>query len=129
MAEYNATVTNGSREFKARERIRLKDEKLHTPLKNILVAGTDEGLEINVQDYAIVHVENPHSSRAQEYDYIVLMDTEGNTYATGSSSFRESFLGIFNEMREEEPEQPVLIKVYGRPSKNYESGFLTCSLV
>lgn len=132
MAEmYKATVTHSSRKLTAKERIKLKDEKLHYKLNVVLDPSCTDGIYIEPKSWANVHVSNPHSSKSTEYDYLVVEDADGSTYMTGSESFREAFLSIWEEMQvalEENPEEEFKIHVYGQESKNYSSGFLTCSL-
>lgn len=125
---YTATIIESSRELSPREKLKFKDIKLHQTLKVALDPQVVEsgGLEIDVKGYAIVQINNPKSTKAKEYTYIVIEDKDGNTYFTGSNSFVDSFLEIYDVMKDE-PEE-FKIKVYGMPSKNYESGFLTCSI-
>jgi hypothetical protein len=129
--KYKATIVEATRNMTARERLKFTDEKAHVALKTALSPEVEQagGLIIeNPKGYAIVHVENPASKgQSKEYDYIVVEDVNGDTYATGSSSFIEAFTTIYNEMKDEDEEYNV--RIYGVDSKNFSGKFLTCSIV
>lgn len=126
---YKATVTTSSKELSARERIMMKDEKRHVKLNQMVSDSETQSVRFMPVAYAMVHVENPESTRSKEYEYLVVEDESGKTYATGSKSFIESFLGIWEEMDTDNTGETFEIEVYRAPSKNYETGFLTCSIL
>ena len=77
-------------------------------------------------DYVKLHVHND-KSESKEYDILVIIDSEGNKYKTGSEAFERSFRDIFDELKDE---KGWALKVFGKDSKNYKGKkFLSCSVV
>ncbi len=129
-----ATVVESSRELNAKERIKLKDEKNHMPLK--VVTKPDSAtpcIEIDVKGYALIKVHNERAKNNKDYEILVVEDKSGVTYSTSSNSMKEAFMDIWTEMKESCEDDSFLedfkINVYSLPSKNNENGFITCSLI
>lgn len=123
MTGYNAQVSFSSKDLTARERIAVKDTTNAIALDE---ATKDTPLLITPDYYAIVDI---HNEKAEDKDYhkYVIVDTAGNKYVTGSESFYNAFLEIFNEMQGESEEYSI--QAYRMPSKNYKGKeFLTCSI-
>lgn len=129
MERYTATVTESSRELSVKEKIKLKDEKLHQKLNVVLSEQVKEagGLVLEPDGWARVHVKNPYSKQREEYDFFVIIEKNGDTWMTGSQSFMEAFMDIWYDMKEY-PDEEFKIRVYTKDSKNYSSGFITCSI-
>lgn len=90
------------------------------------VNENDGEVIIEPKDYALLHVENDRSE-SKEYDVLILVDSGGTKFKTGSQSFFNAFMDIYNDLKDE---TGWSIKVYGKPSKNYNGkNFLTCSVV
>lgn len=127
MEGYKVEILGGSREFSKLERISLKDT---SDVVSIVDACGDDRLEITVVDYVILHIINPHSKKEKEYDKFVLITDEGDRYVTGSESFIDTFMNIWEEMQDEPGViYPVTIQCFVKESKNNPQGFLTCRLV
>lgn len=130
MTNYKVTVTEASRELSAKEKIMLKDTSNAIKL--------DEACEVSPLTfspvmYAILSV---HNEKSEDKDYMqyLIVDKEGNKYVTGSKSFWQSFIDIWEEMQgivnEDGSVEDYIIEVYKRDSKNYKGKkFISCSLV
>lgn len=122
---YSVTIreTNMT-ELTAREKILLKDTSDAIKLDE----ATREGeLIFSPISYAILDV---HNDKGEEKDYVqyLIIDSNNNKYLTGSNSFWNSFIDIFDDMAEENEEYEV--KAYRLPSKNYkDKDFITCSII
>lgn len=129
-----AKIVECSRELSAKEKIKLKDEKNHKPLK--VVTKPDSAtpcIEIDVNGYALIQVHNERAKNNKDYEILVIEDKNGVTYSTSSNSMKESFMDIWTDMKESCEDDSFLedfkINVYSLPSKNNENGFIICSLI
>lgn len=128
-SNYTATITEFSREFSAKERVMFKDLQNAESMIDFAKAAIENGAKaiIDVADYAVISI---HNEATEDVDYInyLLIDDKGNKYYTGSQSFWNSFMNIYNEMKDSEEEWAVELNLL--PSKNYKGKeILTCSLV
>lgn len=126
MENFKVTVVDCSKDLSPKERIKLKDTTAATKLD----AVTQEGpVTIYPTMYAVLTIENPKAD-VEKYDNYILSDDEGNTFATGSKSFWESFMGIYEEMGGFDSAEAWGVQVYRVPSKNYKGKeFLSCTVV
>ena len=123
MEDYKVEIKESSKELSARERISLKDTTNAIKLDEALAEGD---VIITPVDYAILGI---HNEKAEDKDYenYIIVDKSGTKYVTGSSSFWNSFIEIYEEMKDEEEEYSIL--AYRVESKNYKGKyFLTCSI-
>ena len=123
MYEVTIRETNMT-ELTARERILLKDTSDAIKLDEATRNGE---LIFKPVSYAILDV---HNDKGEDKDYVqyLIIDSDNNKYLTGSNSFWNSFIDIFNEMATEKEEYEV--KAYRLPSKNYkDKDFITCSII
>ena len=129
MTGYEAKIVFSSKELTAREKIKLKDLTNAVQLDEATQNADFEGagnLVITPDYYAEIAVHNEKSD-SKDYTKFVVVDKSGNKYVTGSESFMNAFLEIFNEMQGENEEYSI--EVYRMPSKNYKGKeFLTCSI-
>ena len=128
MTGYNVTITECSKELTAKEKIALKDysnaTQLDAELDNI------DSIVITPSYYALLDVHNEHSKQDKDYKKILIVDTAGNKFVTGSQSFFTAFKEIFDLMANEAPGEEYSIEVYKKPSKNYSGkSFISCSIV
>jgi hypothetical protein len=125
MAGFAVTITEASKEFTARERIMVKDTT--NAIKFDEVVTTDSSFVLTPVAYAVLSVHNEKSKDNKDYKQYIVIADDGNKYITGSSSFWNSFISIWEEMGDEEK---FSIEVYKKDSKNYKGKqFLTCSIV
>lgn len=126
---YKAKVADSSRELTAKEKIMLKDISNAISLDELTQEAqfNNEGVRLNIDYYVTIDV---HNDKADDKDYqqFILVDKEGKKYYTGSTSFINNFIDIFEELTEAGEE--VTIEIYRKESKNYKGKeFITCSVV
>lgn len=125
MNGYLVEIKEISRELTAKERIQIKDT---TDVVKLDEATKIEPVVIDVDLYAILSIHNEKSDNPDYLNYVVVAK-DGTRYTTGSESFFNSFINIFNEMQNE-TEEPWAIKVYRKPSTNRQGkDFITCSVI
>ena len=126
MEGYSAKVTFISKDIPTKEKIKLKDTSNATSLD----AATVEGPVVIEPDYyAEVSVHN-EKSEDKDYKKYIIVDKDGNKFATGSESFITAFKEIADDMEAEAPGEAYSIEIYRKPSANYKGKeFITCSLV
>lgn len=129
-SNYNATVSEASRELTPREKIMFKDlgnaVKLNDLAEGAHANGTKAIID-NVKDYAILSIHN-EASEDVDYNNYLIVDGAGNKYYTGSTPFWNSFKGIWDEMSTTDEEWGIELNLI--PSKNYAGKtVLTCSLI
>lgn len=125
MDGYKVTIVESSKELTAKERIAMKDTS--NAIKLDEVTKPEEPFVFTPVFYASIHVDNPNSED-KEYTQYIFVDNDGTKYMTGSKSFFDSFLNIWNEMDGEQEEWSI--EVTKHPSKKYSGKFfLTASIV
>lgn len=125
MENYKVTVREASKELSAKERIMMKDTSNALRLDNEINPG--DTIVINPMFHAVLDVHNERSEN-KDYTVLVIVDTDGKKYSTGSPSFLTAYLDIAEEM--EGSDESWSIEVYKMESKNYTGRhFLTCSIV
>lgn len=124
MTGYSVTIAESSKELNAKEKIRLKDTSDAVKLDE---ATKDGAITVTPVAYVILNIHNEKSDNV-DYNNYLIEDEDGTKYVTGSESFWNSFMDIYNEMKNET--EPWQIKAYRLPSKNYKGKeFLTCSII
>lgn len=121
--DFTAKVREASRELD--KRMQLKLTNTGSAVKLDKVVTTEESIKIEPTGWAIVDVHNENARDDKDYQQYIIM-TEDKNYITGSNSFWNSFINIYETMDGESFE----IEIYKMPSKNYEGKtFLTCDIV
>lgn len=120
---YSVEIEYSSKELSAKERLQIKDTsdciKLDTATNNGPVI-------IDVDSYAVLNIHNEKSSNP-DYKCYVIVDKDGSRYATGSESFFNAFMFIWDELGGTDDWS---LKAYRLPSKNRPGkDFITCSVV
>ncbi len=123
---YKVSIKESNKELSARERIKIKDTTNAIKLDGV---EPDEKLVFSPDYYAILEIENDKAdTKDKKYDQFIVVDKSGTKYVTGSKSFWDSFINIYNEMKDES--EPYEIEVYKMPTKNYTGKyFITCSII
>mgnify|MGYP006874629240 CR=1 FL=1 len=129
---YKSEITFASKELTKREKVMLSDVSSATKFDDV-IKGVDETFDIEPVAYAVVSIENDKAKGEKQYEVIVILDAAGNKFVTGSRSFREAFIAIWEQMTDNgviaEGEE-FSIRVYKRPSKNYSGkAFISCALI
>ena len=123
---YQATITESSRDFTAREKLKYTDTAGMIKLADSLKEHDE--LVLQIVDYAVVEVENAKAKEDNEYRQYVLIANDDKVYYTGSESFWNSYKQIFDVMKEEDEEYEI--KIYRVASKNRQGqSFITCSII
>lgn len=129
-ANYSATISDTSMELTARERIMFKDTQNAVSLLDLAKdakANDAKAIVENIKGYVVLDIHNEKSDDVDYKNYLIV-DGNGDKYVTGSQSFMNSFMDIFNEMKNET--EPWSIQLNLLPSKNYkDKEILTCSLI
>ncbi len=122
---YKSTIVETSMTNMSKvEQIAMKDVSDCILLESY-VNDNDGEVIIEPSNYVKLHVENDLSD-SKEYEVFILVDVGGTKYKTGSQSFVNAFMDIWDDLKDEDG---WAIKVYGKPSKNYNGkSFLTCSV-
>lgn len=123
--DYEVKINSVSKELTARERVMLKDTRNAIKLDE---AVNVTPLVISPAYYAILDVHNEKSKEDKDFQNYIVVDTAGNKYVTGSTSFFEAFTEIVEEMSGTGEEYEI--EIYKLDSKNYKGKqFITCSIV
>ena len=123
--DYEVKINSVSKELTARERVMLKDTRNAVKLDEA-VNGTP--LVISPAYYAVLDIHNEKSKEDKDFQNFVVVDTAGNKYVTGSTSFFDAFTEIVEEMSD--TGEDYEIEIYKLDSKNYKGKqFITCSIV
>lgn len=129
-ANYSATISDTSMELTARERIMFKDTQNAVSMLDLAKdakANDAKAIIENIKGYVVLDIHNEKSDDVDYKNYLIV-DGNGDKYVTGSQSFMNSFMDIFNEMKNES--EPWSIQLNLLPSKNYkDKEILTCSLI
>ena len=128
-SNYAVTITESSREFSAKERVMFKDLGNAESMIDFAKAAIENGAKatIDVADYAVISIHNEATDDVDYTNYL-LIDKNGNKYYTGSQSFWNSFMNIYNEMKDSDEAWGIELNLL--PSKNYKGKeILTCSLI
>lgn len=126
MTGFSVSIKEVSKELTARERVMLKDTSNAVKLDE--AASGDSPLVIVPVAYAVLSVHNEKSTDRKDYENYIILDDTGTKFVTGSASFWNSFIEIWEEMKNES--ETYSIEVYKKDSKNYKGKkFLTCSIV
>ena len=124
--DYSVTVKEVSKELTHKERVQITD--LTDCVK--LDTATQEGpVLIDLDYYAVLEIHN-EKSEDKDYENYVVADKNGTRYSTGSKSFFNNLVDIYEEMEDSEDDEVWQIKAYRKPSKNRQGkDFITCSIV
>ena len=129
-ANYSATIAETSMELNAREKVMFKDTQNAVSLLDLAKeakANDAKAIIENIKGYVVLDIHNEKSDDV-DYKQYLIVDNDGEKYVTGSQSFMNSFMDIYNEMKNEA--EPWGIQLNLLPSKNYkDKEILTCSLV
>lgn len=124
MTGYSVEIKETSKQLSAKERIAIKDTSNALKLD---IECEENGVVITPAAYAVLSIHNEKSDN-KDYENYVITDKDGTKYVTGSESFWNAFISIWDEMQNEEEEWGI--KAYKLDSKNYKGKkFLTCSII
>lgn len=125
---YSVSIEQTSKELTAKERVQIKDTGDCVHIDAATQESDNGSIVINPAWYAILSIHND-KSQDKDYENYVIVDRDGTRYVTGSHSFMDAFLNIFEEMETVTDEEWAL-KVYRLPSKSRAGkDFITCSVI
>lgn len=129
-SNYSAVIVEASKELTARERVMYKDTQNAVSINDFAESAKAEGAKAIIEGITGYIVLDIHNDKSDDKDYknYVILDKDGQKYVTGSNSFWNSFVDIYNEMKDEA--EPWSVEINLLPSKNYKGkNVLTCSLI
>lgn len=124
--DYIVKITDSSRELTAREKLKFADTQTCISLDSLIDENGGKFV-FNPADYVCLDIHNEHSENV-DYTKFIVISSDGNMYATGSQSFKDSFIQIM-EVMEDSGEKDFEIECYKVKSKNYNGSFIKCSIV
>lgn len=125
------TIKESSRELTKREKLLFADGTDCIKLDGLSEEYADGNKELilNPVDYAILSIHNDEVKRddqKKDYEALVILCDDGKRYSTGSQSFMNAFVNIYQTMEGE----PFGIKILRKESNNFKGKFfLTCCIV
>lgn len=120
---YSVKIIDASKDLTPTETVMMKDTGDAIRLDS--ATQDEEFILIDVDFYVALQVHNEQSEN-KDYDVFILVDKSGNKFVTGSDSFWDSFMDIYNELHDVPGWK---LKVYRLPSKKRtDKYFLTCSI-
>ena len=129
MTGYSVNVVSTSKGLSPKEKVMIKDT---TDCVRMDEATQESAVIIDVDYWAELSVHN-EKSEDKDYSNYVVVDKDGTRYVTGSTSFWNTFMNIWDEMCdlvEDGNAEPWSLKVYRRDSKNRAGKqFITCSVM
>ena len=129
MTGYSVNVVSTSKDLSPKEKVMIKDT---TDCVRMDEATQESAVIIDVDYWAELSIHN-EKSEDKDYSNYVVVDKDGTRYVTGSTSFWNTFLNIWDEMcdlEDAEDAEPWSLKVYRRDSKNRAGKqFITCSVM
>lgn len=124
MRGYTVAIKEASRDLSTIERVKLKETTNAVKLDE---ACNGSPLVIEPAGYVVLAIHNDKSDE-KDYEQYIVEGRDGTKYLTGSPSFWDSFMDIWEELREES--EPWRLEVFKLDSKNYKGKqFLTCSVI
>lgn len=125
---YKVEVKSASRTLTAKERIMVKQLSSAQRLDELTQDGP---VYIHADAYAILSVHNEKSKGDKDYETMVLLDTDGSLYVTGSASFRNAIEDLWDDYKElADSGEEISFKVFRLPSKNYKGKeFISATII
>lgn len=122
---FSATISESSRELTPYETVKFKDTA--NALKIDELTQEEEKVVITPKGYVVLDIHNEKSDNP-DYKNFIIFDGLGTKYVTGSQSFWNSFIDIWNDMKDFDDDWEI--ELLRKPSKNFKGkDFITCALV
>lgn len=122
---FSSKIVSASRELNAYEKVKFKDTA--NALKIDEITQDNEKVVIAPAGYVVLEIHNEKSDNPDYKNYIIF-DELGTKYVTGSQSFWNSFIDIWEDM--EDFDGSWEIELLRKPSKNFSGKyFISCALV
>ena len=131
MAEYTVKIAKSSMEhITAREELMLKSTTGGMAIDETLASLDGNALIIQPMDYAVLEIHNEKVKEGENTDYTkyIILDKEGTKYVTSSENFMNTFIDIYETMKNSG--EDYAIKIFRKESKNYKGKyFITCEII
>lgn len=122
---YSVEILEASAELTKREKVMFKDTSNAVKFDDVVTP--EQGITITPTGWVKLAIHNPKGER-KDFENLVITTYEGEKFVTGSPTFIEKFLGIWEDMYD--PNEDFQIEVFKRDSKNYKGKqFLSCAVV
>ena len=123
-SDYSSEIIESMKPLSGKEKVRFKDL---TASKKLDEEVTEEAsLLVALDNYIKLHVHNSKSENP-DYDVMIVIDKEGNSYYTSSETFMRALESVINDMKDETEEWGI--EVVKKPSSNFKGKFfLTCTV-
>lgn len=122
---YSVEILEASSELTKREKVMFKDTSNAVKFDDVVTP--EQGITITPTGWVKLAIHNPKGER-KDFENLVITTYEGEKFVTGSPTFIEKFLGIWEDMYD--PNEDFQIEVFKRDSKNYKGKqFLSCAVV
>lgn len=122
---YTVEIINASHELSKREKVMLKDTSNATKFDDVVTS--EQPITITPTGWVKLAIHNPKGER-KDFENLVITTYEGEKFVTGSPTFIEKFLDIWDDMYD--PNEDFQLEVFKRDSKNYKGKqFLSCAVV
>ena len=123
-SNYKAVVAETSGQLTAKQKLQISDT---TGATQLIQVTAENDIILKPAAWAVIDIHNEKSDDVDYKNYVII-DTEGKAYVTGSTTFWESFVNIYDTMSGTDEDYEV--RIFQKPSKNYNGkAFLTCSVM
>lgn len=122
--DYTSEIIESMKPLSGKEKVRYRDLTASKKLDEEVTE--DASLIVMLANYIKIKV---HNSKADNPDYnvMIVVDKEGNSYYTSSETFMRALEGVVKDMEGETEEWGI--EVVKKPSSNYKGKFfLTCTV-
>ena len=121
---YRVTIKETSDELSPIEKVKYKDTTDCVRLD--LLLEQEKSVIIKPKKFVVLDIHNDKSEDKDYPNYIIVDDTD-TKYITGSATFFNTFINIYNELKDYQGDWNL--KIYKVDSKNYKGKqFITCSV-
>ena len=123
-SDYSSEIIESMKPLSGKEKVRFKDLTASKKLDEEVTE--DASLLVALDNYIKLHVHNSKSENP-DYDVMIVIDKEGNSYYTSSETFMRALESVINDMKDETEEWGI--EVVKKPSSNFKGKFfLTCTV-
>ena len=122
--DYSSEIKESMKPLSGKEKVRYRDLTASKKLDELVTES--ESLKVALDNYIVIAV---HNSKADNPDYnvVIVVDKDGNSYYTSSETFLRALEGVVKDMEGESEEWGI--EVVKKPSSNYKGKFfLTCTV-